>query len=109
MKKNELEKILKDIRKKHADEIIKIKCNYARGNQKYNIGDILKSSNNIILVTKIGIGNFNYYGDETEVYYIGKSLRKSDLNPYKNGDYGTIYQSSVEEKIVKGDGKNEKK
>lgn len=74
-----------------------ILIDFALANQKYNVGDILRSSHIMIKVDKVSVGYVGF-SNLTECVYHGVSLTRK-LVPYKAGTRDFINQRSVVEKL----------
>ena len=96
MEEIELVSELNKLSRQYAEDKNAIRKKFALSNKKYKIGDILKCDLGIIKVSKITIaGVFN--SEKAECVYHGEKLKKSNMEPYKNGDRESFYQSRVEE------------
>ncbi len=86
------------MRQKHSKEKNELLSSYARSNQKYKTGDIIKGRGGArirVETTRVGVG---LSGPPAEVIYNGPKL-KVGLTPYKNGEYEDIWETDVVEKL----------
>lgn len=96
MEYSEFKERIDRLKKDHKDQIFEHKKIYAESNRKYTVGDILETKHNgIVLVQRLGVTLISLHGDECECKYIGLSLKKSNLEPYKNGNIESFGQSHV--------------
>ena len=100
MTREELDTKLNDLKRMYEGKVNDLKIKYARENQKFVLGDILECDLGIIKVEKTYVCMEGVYSNETEIVYRGKKLKKSSLEPYKNGEIADFYESRIERKIA---------
>ncbi len=98
MNRDEYYEKLQQIEKEYALKKDDLSVNFAKSNNPYKIGDIIRDHYEIIRIDKIGTGCFH-----RETYpscvYDGILVTKKGI-PFKNGKRGTVYQDNVKEQIV---------
>ena len=76
-----------------------VSLKYAKANQKYNIGDIIKCHYAIIEIRKVLYG-FGFGNKLPEAHYRGVKLTIK-LVPYKTDEMESIQQSSIIEQLFR--------
>lgn len=105
MNKEEYEIRTKELREKHNNEKRKLDIEFAKSNQKYQIGDFVKDSysNMIIKIDKVnlyyswgnGLPEMEYSG---EVYTIKGIKAKRNLRETTFADRSMLYEFKVKDK-----------
>jgi len=87
----------KKLEKEFRDRKIELKIKYAKDNNAYFEGNIIDDGNSIIRIEKITYSGV-FGTNKSECVYHGPRLKKN-LEPFKSGESGRIYQGNIKEKI----------
>ena len=99
MTQDQYTKEIQAIEKQTKELKWQVSLRYAKANQKYKIGDILRSNSHIIEVDKIIYG-YSFDGKFPEAHYFGYVLT-AKLERYKNNDRHQSAQSSITEELFR--------
>ncbi len=96
MKREEYQDKMEALELKHSKAKEALHIEYANANNPYKKGDILQDHHQIILVDDVGysIG----VDGLCSCTYRGLKLKKN-LNPMKSGEYDTMWQGNVKQKL----------
>ncbi len=97
MTEEEYDEKLQKIEKEYAIKKHTLSINFAKSNNPYKIGDIIRDHYETIMIDKIKT-NLASWCSYPSCVYSGILVTKKGI-PFKNGKRGTVYQDNVKEQM----------